>query len=290
MPTSRISNKYQFQINTNFKFVSLIIFSLSLITYLSVKALTMGDHLPLTFAQTPKEKARQDYTFQFTKYREAQEKYSTAQAAYLSFQTATAKNDAYLKAKEFLSQTDSLYLSYIALVTEYGNSMDWQRTSLSKDKINTLEETEVSYFQTHQKQISQTATLEELPPLTQELKNHIEKSLSLKINKILATFEVAETESTFNEFSELSQTVRNKIASQSRSEETNSILMNWTSEIENIRKSSEVLKNQSIEKFNQKPQDTLEQGDLEEITKFTQEAKSQLKKSKPLFEEVARIL
>ncbi len=266
--------------NFRFKLALLIVLVSSLITY----------HLSLTFAQTPLEKAQQDYTFQFTKYREAQEKYLTAKAAYLSFQTATAKNDAFLKTKDFLSQADNLYLSYIALVTEYGNSIDWQKTSLSKDKINALEETEVSYFQTHQKQISQTTTLEELPPLTQELKNHIEKSLSLRINKILATFEVAETESTFNEFSELSQAVKNKIASQSRPEKTNSILMNWISEIENIRKNTEVLKNQSIEKFNQKSEDTLEQSNLEEITKFTQEAKSQLKKSKPLFEEVSRIL
>ena len=112
----------------NFKLVLLLIFFLSIV----------NGQWSIIFGQSPLDKARSDYTFQYTKYREAQNKYINARSSYLTFQTATAKNNAYLATGDYLVQIDNLYQAYLFLVNENGNSLGWQNSDISKDHINQI--------------------------------------------------------------------------------------------------------------------------------------------------------
>src|SRR5579872_555607 len=72
--------------------------------------------VPLSvFAQTTSslQKAQDDYNFQAGKYKDAHHSYLDARSTYLTFQTATAKDDAFTKTKAYLIQVDQLYESFL---------------------------------------------------------------------------------------------------------------------------------------------------------------------------------
>jgi len=264
---------------SNLKLFILIISVLSLFTF----------HFSLTLAQTPLQKAQQDYTYQFSKYRDAQQNYTSSKATYESFKTATAKNDAFLKTKDYLTQIDNLYISYLLLVKEYSQEIDWTNSNDQRIKINQIFDDETSYLGQHQQKVKNVQVLEELPPLAKTLKDYIDKVYQPKINKILATYEITRTKSLLEEFKQLSLTLDDYVNSKYSSSES-SVLANWRSEIDNIVKSTNLNLDQANGKFAKIQEEKTSENDLKEISLLTSKANSQLQKSKSLFEEILRLL
>lgn len=267
-------------IGKNFKLVLLLIVFLSIV----------NGQLSTVFGQNPLEKAQSDYTFQFTKYRELQNKYITARASYLTFQTATSKNDAYLATKDYLVQIDSLYHAYLFLVNENGNSLSWQNTDIPNEKLNQIIEGEIAFFDDHQKKGNDAKTLEQLTDLASDLRSHRDGEFSLKINKILATFEVVEAQSAIADFSTLARDLDRIIAAKIEKDQSQTILTNWTSEIADINTKTQNYLTKAKELFNKTKEQTATGGELKDISRFTQLAKNELLRSKSLFKEVIGIL
>src|SRR3989338_5156621 len=215
MPTLQISNFKNKIVHTFIKlFILLAIYSLLTINYSLAQS-----PVPLTAL----DKAQNDYTFQFTKYREAQNKYINARSSYLTFKTATAKNNAYLATSDYLVQIDNLYHTYLFLVNENGNSLGWQNSDISKDHINQIIDEEIAFFDDHQKKVKDAKTLEQLPDLSNDFKSHRDTEFSLKINKILATFEVIEAQSAIADFNKIAGELDNIVTSKIEKDQNQSI-------------------------------------------------------------------
>lgn len=245
---------------------------------------------PVFAQQTPLEKAQSDYIFQYTKYRDAQEKYTSAKAAYESFKTATAKNDAYNKTKDYLTQIDKLYITYIALVQENGNAINFTAHGDDKNKVGEILKNETDYFSENTKKIEKTKTLEELPPIAQEVKEHIDADLAPRVNKVLATYEVVEVEAALDDFNALSRILDRVVVFKLRAGETKSILNNWSSEIKDIGAKTEESTQKARDALKQIEDDRASSGQLNNISELAQAAKDELKRSQLLFEEVVRII
>ena len=264
----------------NFKLVLLLIFFLSIV----------NGQWSIIFGQSPLDKARSDYTFQYTKYREAQNKYINARSSYLTFQTATAKNDAYLATGDYLVQIDNLYQAYLFLVNENGNSLGWQNSDISKDHINQIIDEEIAFFDNHRKKVKDAKTLEQLPDLATDLRSHRDKEFNLKINKILATFEVIEAQSAIADFNKLARDLDKIITSKIEKDQNQSILANWISEITNIKAKTQNYLTKAKELLEKTKEQTASGDELKDISSFAQLAKNELLRSKPLFKEVIGIL
>src|SRR3989344_8334435 len=140
-------------------------------------------HLPFSYAaQSPLETAQSDYNFQYTKFRDAQEKYVSARSSYLSFQTAAAKNEAFLRTKDYLAQADNLFLSYIDLVKENGNSINWPGDTISKDNLTINLTQESTFLAQNKTSLEGAKTLEDLVQSAKDLKTHFEGITTPKIN------------------------------------------------------------------------------------------------------------
>ena len=282
MPTLQISNFKNKIVHTFIKlFILLAIYSLLTINYSLAQS-----PVPLTAL----DKAQNDYTFQFTKYREAQNKYINARSSYLTFQTATAKNNAYLATGDYLVQIDNLYQAYLFLVNENGNSLGWQNSDISKDHINQIIDEEIAFFDNHRKKVKDAKTLEQLPDLATDLRSHRDKEFNLKINKILATFEVIEAQSAIADFNKLARDLDKIITSKIEKDQNQSILANWISEITNIKAKTQNYLTKAKELLEKTKEQTASGDELKDISSFAQLAKNELLRSKPLFKEVIGIL
>ena len=282
MPTLQISNFKDKTVHAFIKvFILLVIYSLLTIHYSLAQS-----PVPLTAL----EKAQNDYTFQFTKYKEAQNKYINARSSYLTFQTATAKNDAYIATGDYLVQIDNLYHAYLFLVNENGNNLDWQNSDIPKDQINQIIDEEIAFFDDHQKKVKDTKTLEQLTDLANDLQNHRDKEFSLKTNKILATFEVIETQSAIADFNKIAGELDKIIASKIEKDQNQSILANWISEIADIKAKTQNYLTKAKEIFGKTKEQTATNGELKDISRFAKLAKNELLRSKSLFKEVVGIL
>lgn len=240
--------------------------------------------------QTAIERAQGDYNFQFTKYRDTQDEYTKTKAAYLSFKTAVSKNDAYIAAKDYLIQIDQLYLVFLALVEEHGNALNFTKSSIPKDEVNNNIIAEKTYLLEHKQKAQNTKTLEEIPPLSDELETHVKEVLEKKLNKILATYQVVEAETTIEEFTSLSRILDRIVLFKIRAGETKSILANWSTEVKDIQHKTTDKINAAKNELSNKKEATIEKRDLEKITDLSTEAQDELKRSKPLFEELIRII
>lgn len=232
--------------------------------------------------------AKDDYLFQFTKYQKAHEDYVTASSNYLSFKTTIAKNDAFSKTKEYLNQVNLLYLAYILQVQEYGNNLKWDKSGLDKDASDKTLKEESSFIKDYQQKIADSKSLEDLPPLAKDLKEHIEKTSAPKINKITTIYQIVQTETAYNNFLDLSQTIENFITP--KITDTNrSILTNWQTEIKDTKEKIQV----SLDKARKNNQKTREDGSNYDQIRTTlqslNEAKTQFQRSKQLFEEILRV-
>lgn len=247
---------------------------------------------PSTAAQTKSalERAHEDYTFQFTKYRDAEEKYQVAKSTYETFKTAVAKSDAFEKTKSHLNQVENLYIAYLLLVKEYGNTFSFGRMEAEKDKIVKFIDSEIIYLQDYQKKIDTSQTLEELPALATEMNQHINQILELKVNKALAVYEVAQVASAYDRFIELSEVLEKMVSEKLQSGESTVFLSNWTSEVKEIKVKAEISLTEAQKKLSQTREDVANLGELDNITVSTKETKTHLLKSKALFEEVITVL
>lgn len=246
--------------------------------------------LPTSAQQTPLEKAQSDYNFQFTKYRDAQEKYTSAKAEYESFKTATSKNTAFVNTRGYLVQSNKLYLAYISLIQENGNAINFTNHGDDKNKVNEILKNETDYFNANIQKINQTKTLEELPPMAKDLKTQFNDVFQLKLNKVLSIYEVVETEAALDDFVLLSRVLDRLVVFKLRAGETKSILNNWASEIKDIREKTEAGIAKARDNLTKTDPDTASTGQLQTITEIVNQAQTELKRSAPLFEEVARII
>jgi hypothetical protein len=161
---------------------------------------------------------------------------------------------------------------------------------MEKDEIAKSLNDEISYLNEHKQNVQNTKTLEELPPLAAQLETHVKEVLELKVNKVLATFEVVETETALEDFSSLSRILDRVVVFKLQAGETRSILANWASEIKDIRDQTTEKISQARSDLDKITGDTLTKRGLGDISSAAEEAKTELKRSQPLFEEVVRIL
>src|SRR3989344_1941429 len=88
------------------KYFAILFLTLSLVTIYSL-ALSLSNG-SLISAQTPLDQAKKDYTEKTSGMANAKNAYVTAKSTYLSFETATAKAEAFAKTKDYLILVDRL--------------------------------------------------------------------------------------------------------------------------------------------------------------------------------------
>lgn len=250
--------------------------------------LTAVNLIPAFAQTTALEKAREDYSFQFSKYREIQKDYQSAKSQYESFKTATSKNEAFLKTKDYLVQIDNLLIAYVLLVNEGGSKVNWQSNAPQRAKITESLQTEISYFQDNQKKVQAVQILEDLPPLAKELKDHLEKTTFLKSYWALSTYELTQAKSTFDNFDKILNSLEQYI-SDKKLDQNNSVISNWRSEITRIKDQAKTNLDVAEKKYSQTKLESASKGEYQQISLYGIKISQELKKSKILFEEVLRI-
>lgn len=283
---STISERKQATTIQQFNNLRLTKFLISIITIIVLSLIIYN--LPLVLAQESLEKAKADYAFQFSKYREIQKGYQSAKSQYESFKTATSKNEAFLKTKDYLVQIDNLLIAYVLLVNEGGSKVNWQSNAPPRAKITDSLQAEISYFQDNQKNVQAVQTLEDLPPLAKELKDHLEKTTFLKSYWALSTYELTQAKSTFDNFDKILNSLEQYI-SDKKLDQNNSVISNWRSEITRIKDQAKTNLDAAEKKYSQTKLESASKGEYQQISLYGIKVSQELKKSKILFEEVLRI-
>lgn len=245
-------------------------------------------HLSPTFAQTsPLEKAENDYAFQYSKYVELHDAYLSAKNTYITFKTATAKNDAFLKTKDYLKQIHNVYISYLLLSKEIGNTFDWGDNAKSKNTISKNLDAEINFFAENSKKIERTKTLEELPTLALELNTYIENKSDGIINGTLITYNLVEIQTKIKQFTTLAIELDNYARNKLPAEKYNAFFANWNSEIKKIQQEAQ----KSLDRANItiESNSKYSYSDVTSTANRTQEIQKQLKQANTLFEEVLRL-
>lgn len=255
--------------------LTLIILHLSLITSLA--------------QATPLEQAKSNYIQSLTKFNRAKEAHVTAKSNYSTFQTATAKAEAFTKTKEYMLAADDLLLIYLALVTAYGNESGWQSPTFDQVAQNSTISQEIEFINAHRAGAESTETLEQLPPLAAELKDHLDNSTKPKIGKIVTAYDIAQTESTFANFKDTSLTLNNLVEKRI-SADNHTLLLNWQSEINDIREKTETNLALAKSNYTKIKEDRNNITQIKQTEKVTTAAKDELKRSRSLFEEMTKIL
>lgn len=268
--------------------VKIIAISLVLVAFPTISPL-ITSHFSLLKAQTTIDAAKENYSIQLTRYNDTKESYITAKSNYIAFKSATSKSEAFLKTKDYLISVDELLLTYIELVRSFGNSTKWQSSSFNKENIDNILDQESSIIKDLKNKVNQTTTLEESIPVSRELKNQLGNSTSPKINKIIVTFDIAQTESTFAKFNQLSvylnEFVKSRIKPQNQA-----ILANWQSETVDIQEKTQKNLDLAKESYQKIRDDRNNQFQIQQTSKINTLAKDELKRSKNLFEEMLKII
>jgi len=246
-------------------------------------------HLSLVSAQTSLEQAKQDYAYQLGKYRDNHETYTKAKANYQAYQTATAKNEAFLKTKEYLVQVDNLYVAYLALVKESANSVDWTSNPSEGERVKKLLDEENAYISNHQKDIQLTQNLEELPPAAKQLQDRLTQTTSGRIYNILAIYETVNVNSLLAEFLRLSSSIDGLI-DQKYPTEKPSVVANWRSEVESVKQEAAAGLEDIQKLLAQTLDDLTSEMQLKNIDSKVKNVNQILGKSKSLFAEILRLL
>lgn len=239
---------------------------------------------------SPLDRSKEDYNFQYLKFREREEQYLTAKNSYISFKTAIAKDEAYTATKSYLFQVDNLYIVLVFLAQEQTNSLDWRTHGAQKEELGKSLSQEVDFLRDHQKRASEAKTLEELSPLGSELKDRIKNTLERKLNKTIASLEVIESEDAFEDFNQISQILDKIVQKKISQGRTDTVLFNWTSEIADIKNKTTQNLQEARKELEKPKSETLSSGAMENVTASAKKAKTELARSKPLFEEILRIL
>ena len=243
---------------------------------------------PFVFGKTALENARDDYIYQFAKYQESKANYLQDKAAYEKFKTAISKNEAFVSTKDYLLQVSKLYSSYLLLIKESGNKINWSGVQDQRDKTLKLVEEELTYLSDFANKINSAQTLEELTALATDLSNQ-NKSVTLpKLYKVLSLYEIAEAKATLNYFDKTSQDVETYL--NNNPSQNQSVIANWRTEISSIKNTANSFIQRSDQVMAKTAENTAKKNEFEEISQRTNSAKANLKRSKNLFEEILRIL
>lgn len=261
------------------KYLVIIFLILTLITH----------HSSLISAQTPLDQAKKDYTEKTSSLSSAKSAYITAKSSYQSFGTATAKAEAFTKTKDYLASVDRLLNSYLALVAEYGNQTRWQSSSFDKATSDQVIADQITFIQDHLEKVQNTQTLEELPPLSADLKTQLDKVTQPKINKVIETYDIAQTESIFASFINVSQLL-NQFVEKRISSQNHTLLVNWQSEINDIREKTQTNLSLSKVSYQKIKDDSFNSHQIKQTDEILERAKTELKRAKSLFEEMTKII
>ena len=263
------------------RFVYFSIFIIMLLAF-SIK------HPVNVYSQTPFEKTKEDYSIQLKKYNEARNDYLTKKASFEAFQTATAKKEVFESTKNYLVETNFLLADKLNVLKEFGNTINWQNSTFNKEAMFTLLDEETNYLQNNWSDIQKTTALEQLPPIAEELKIRLDKSLLPKADKVIGTYEVAKTQSAHTNFKNLSQSVSNFINPRATSENT-AIIHNWQTEIDNVNAAVNTNISEAKAELD-KIQLDRKSSRVNKVFQLTKSAKDELKRSLNLFEEILRII
>ena len=240
------------------------------------------------YSQTPFEKTKEDYSIQLKKYNEARNDYLTKKASFEAFQTATAKKEVFESTKNYLVETNFLLADKLNVLKEFGNTINWQNSTFNKEAMFTLLDEETNYLQNNWSDIQKTTALEQLPPIAEELKIRLDKSLLPKADKVIGTYEVAKTQSAHTNFKNLAQSVSNFINPRATSENT-AIIHNWQTEIDNVNAAVNTNISEAKAELD-KIQLDRKSSRVNKVFQLTKSAKDELKRSLNLFEEILRII
>src|SRR3989344_827316 len=263
------------------RFVYFSIFIIMLLAF-SIK------HPVNVYSQTPFEKTKEDYSIQLKKYNEARNDYLTKKASFEAFQTATAKKEVFESTKNYLVETNFLLADKLNVLKEFGNTINWQNSTFNKEAMFTLLDEETNYLQNNWSDIQKTTALEQLPPIAEELKIRLDKSLLPKADKVIGTYEVAKTQSAHTNFKNLAQAVSNFINPRATSENT-AIIHNWQTEIDNVNAAVNTNISEAKAELD-KIQLDRKSSRVNKVFQLTKSAKDELKRSLNLFEEILRII
>ncbi len=238
-----------------------------------------------SLAATPIEQSRTDYGFEYSKYRDIQEKFSTAKNTYITFKTATSKEQAFAVSKAYLDQITTLYHTYFSLVKEHANTLDWQDNSAKYEQIiKTLDDLS-TYFAAQKQQITDTKTLENLSAQAQQLKQKIAGEVNPQLNYITAAYEMQNTRLIYREFENLYQ----ELSTKKQSFVNSAVLFNWQTDVDDIKNKSQAALKVAQDNFDLlNPAQTTE-ADVAKVESQSAAVKSQLRRSKTLFFEAARL-
>lgn len=243
---------------------------------------------PFVFGKTALENAKDDYTFQFAKYQEAKTNYLQDKSAYEKFKTAISKNEAFVSTKDYLLQISKLYSSHLLLIEERGNEINWSGREDQRGKTLKLVEEELGFLNDFSTKTNSTQTLEELTAQAVNLSSQIQKQTLPKVFKILSIYEIAEAKASLDNLDSTTQVVESYLAKYPS--QSQSVISNWRTEIDAIKNSA----NSSIQRAEQviakTAENTAKLNEFQEISLRTNSAKSNLKRSKNLFEEILRLL
>ncbi|MBI4100001.1 hypothetical protein HY440_03260 [Candidatus Microgenomates bacterium] len=114
--------------------------------------------------------ARADFTYQYSQYRGAHDRYQVAKSSYLTYRTLTAQTEAIASLRLVVQARDQVIFSYYDLLQEKlnatpGVSVNYQ-TTFSDVKAN-----EKTWLAAHQKTIDAAASLEDLNNVSREFED-----------------------------------------------------------------------------------------------------------------------
>ena len=245
---------------------------------------------PINIARERLDQAKQDYSFQFSKYEDCRKQYITDRSAYITFQTATSKNTAFLTTKDCLSKVYDVYVSYLRYIKEQGNVFTWNKNDSEKETIFKSLDDEITYFQVNKSKVGDLQTLESSVTYSAELKTHITKTTYQIIQKALATYEVAESEAALEDFVNMADILRKFTLSKIDQNQYASFIANWDSEISDIRQEAESNNTRARNTLSTFKPQIYDTGAINSITSITKKTKTELIRSKSIFAEILKLI
>lgn len=234
-------------------------------------------------AATPFETAQQDYTFQYTKLRDAYDKHISTLKGYQNFKTATSKEQAFVNSKAYVEQACQLYLAYSSLLREYSNGVVWDSQQEKYDGVISKLDAIDKYFTESRKNAQEAKTLEEVAQLSSQLKEKLSKELDSDLNIVHANFDFISTSNLFDEFKRLAVSLGGGKINAS------SIFSNWQSEISDIETKTDKSLKDADNALKQYKSRKMSDSELDNVKKHTNAARSQLGRSKSLFGEAVKL-
>jgi hypothetical protein len=117
------------------------------------------------------QKSYDDYTYNFSKYRDAHNTYDIAKSTYATYKTLTAKEEAIKQTRLVLQSRDKLMSSYYDLLYEKLLTMP-AISNEQRGTFFTMKESEKKWMENHQKVLDAASTLEDLNSASGQFEEH----------------------------------------------------------------------------------------------------------------------